>query len=378
MTNYADIVIVGGGPVGAAFALALLGSGYAVTVIESRQRDATIADSRPLALSHGSRLIFDRLGVWDALAPATGILRIHASQRGGFGRVELTAQHEHVPALGYVVDYARLTAALSCALEARGVAVEYGACVNAVRAPPTSVEFNGRTLNAQLIVVADGGVIEGLAPQKCVDYHQTALTAFVQSDTPHTHSAYERFTPDGPLALLPYNDGYALVWTTRAERAEQLCDGTAREFLAALQHEFGTRAGTFTDVTQRARYPLALRYATQIASTGVASIGNAAQSLHPVAGQGFNLGLRDAWELAQLARTTPVHELGSLTTANTQRAQRRVDRCASIATTHGLVQLFSNDYFPLRATRAIGMTLVGCIPPLRDYFARRMIFGARG
>jgi 2-octaprenyl-6-methoxyphenol hydroxylase len=378
MTHRADIVVVGGGPVGAAFALALHASGIAVTVLESRERETIVADARPLALSHGSRLIFERLGVWDALAPATAITRIHVSQRGGFGRVEITAENEQVPALGYVIDYARLNATLSQAMAVRGVSVEYGASVTAVRVQQPAVECNGRKLDARLVVVADGGLIDGLAPQKSIEYHQTALTGFVQTDTPRHHTAYERFTSEGPLALLPYNGGYALVWTTRAGRAEELYESAPREFLVALQKEFGARVGTFTGISQRARYPLMLRYAAHIARPSVVVIGNAAQSLHPVAGQGFNLGLRDAWELARSIRTTPVQELGGVAASNAQRARRRIDRYASIATTHGLVQLFSNDFFPLRAARGIGITLIGCVPPLRDFFARRMIFGLRG
>jgi len=378
MTSPADIVVAGGGPVGAAFALALHAGGAGVTVLESRERETAVADARPLALSYGSRLIFERLGAWESLAPATAITRIHVSQRGGFGRVEITAENEQVPALGYVVDYARVSAALSQAMTARGVEVEYGARVTAVHGQSPAVECNGCKREARLVVVADGGAIEGLAPRKNIDYRQTAVTAFVQTDKSHRHTAYERFTSDGPLALLPYNDGCALVWTTRAERAEQLCEAAPREFLDALQREFGVRAGLFTSVAQRARYPLTLRYAAHIAHAGVVVIGNAAQSLHPVAGQGFNLGLRDAWELAQLIRTLPVQERGGVAAAAALRARRRMDRHAGIAATHGLVQLFSNDFFPLRAARGLGMTLAGCVPPLRDYFARRMIFGMRG
>jgi len=378
MTHHADIVVVGGGPVGAAFALALQASGIAVAVLESRERETVVADARPLALTHGSRLIFERIGVWDLLAPVTTITRVHVSQRGGFGRVEMTAENEEVPALGYVVDYACLSAALSQVMTVRGISVEYGARVTAVHEQQPAVECNGHKLGARLVVVADGGVVDGLAPQKSIEYHQTALTGFVQTDTPHCHTAYERFTSEGPLALLPYNGGYALVWTTRTGRAEHLYKCVPHEFLVMLQKEFGSRAGTFTGISQRARYPLVLRYAAHIAYPSVVVIGNAAQSLHPVAGQGFNLGLRDAWELARSICTAPVQELGGVAASNAQRARRRFDRYASIAVTHGLVQLFSNDFFPLRAARGFGMTLVGSVPPLRDYFARRMIFGLRG
>lgn len=380
MNAAGDIVVVGGGPVGAAFALALHASGIQATVLESRGRDEVLSDTRPLALSHGSRLIFERLGVWDALLPATPIERIHVSQRGGFGRVELTAREEGLAALGYVVDYAQVASALSQAMLARGIAVELGARVTALgtTGTQTTVEYGGHARAARLVVVADGGAIEGLAPYKTVDYRQSAVTALVGTSLPHTRSAYERFTPGGPLALLPFGEAYALVWTTDPASAVRLCDAEPRAFLQELQREAGMRAGVFVSVKQRACYPLSLHYATDIAGTGVVRIGNAAQTLHPVAGQGFNLGLRDAWELAQIVRTTPVHELGAAVTANAQRARRRFDRYATMAATHGLVRLFSNDFFPLRAARGVGMTMLGCVPPLRDFVAQRMIFGARG
>lgn len=382
-----DIVIVGGGPVGAALALALQGSGLGVAVLEARAAAATgTSDPRPIALSHGSRLLLERLGVWRALehtAP-TPICNIHVSQRGGFGRVAMSAADAGVPVLGYVVDYNALYSAFAEAV--RGVRGDYRENARATviqrdgddqRIDYTRDGIAG-TLSARLVVVADGGDIAGLAPPKTVDYAQHALTARVRTASHHKNVAYERFTPEGPLALLPFGEEMALVWMLTPQRAAALQSADAGAFLAALREAFGGRLGDFTAVEQRADFPLALRYAADSAAAGVITIGNAAQTLHPVAGQGFNLGLRDAWELACLLRTNPVQTMAYRDTVRRYSAGRRIDRYATIAATHGLVRLFSNDFFPLSVARGTGMTLLGCVAPVRDFLARRMIFGARG
>ncbi len=380
---------------GAALSLALRGSGLQVTVLEARSGHAS--DPRPIALSHGSRLLLERLGVWHAIVQtATPIHHIHVSQRGGFGRVAMSAADTGVPALGYVLDYHAVSAALADAAKRAGVAIRYleGACVTALhrdgetRRIAYARDGAVAALTARLVVVADGGDIEGLAPLKTIDYAQHALTARVRTAAPHKHVAYERFTSEGPLALLPFNedgeDGgeMALVWTLTPARAAELKDADEKIFLAALRVAFGGRLGDFTAVTQRACYPLTLRYTTNTAVSGLIAIGNAAQTLHPVAGQGFNLGLRDAWELAQLLRDIPAQALADNTVtrdaARAYRTRRRFDRNATVAATHGLVRLFSNDFFPLNALRGAGMTLLGSIAPARDLLARRMIFGARG
>ena len=377
-----DIAIIGGGPVGAALALALQNSGLRITVLEARAEH--MSDPRPIALSHGSHLLLERLGAWRGLNP-TAINNIHVSQRGGFGRVVLSAADVGVPSLGYVVDYNNIFMALSNA--ARDTGSDYRASARA-----TALHSNGdvqciaytlddapATLTARLVVVADGGPIdgEGLTPPKTIDYAQHALTARVGTSLPHNHVAYERFTREGPLALLPFGDEMALVWTLPPACAEEFKEADTKTFLSALRQAFGGRLGEFKTVTQRACYPLTLCY-TADAAPGVVAIGNAAQTLHPVAGQGFNLGLRDAWELAQLLRTTPVQTLSDNETLRHYRARRRVDRGASVAATHGLVRLFSNDFMPLHAARGVGMTLLGCIAPARNFLARRMIFGVRG
>ncbi len=387
-----DIAIIGGGPVGVALALALRKSHIRVTVLEASAKGTIgTGDPRPIALSHGSRLLLERLGAWRGLNP-TAINNIHVSQGGGFGRVAISAADAGVPSLGYVVNYKDIFMSLSeAARSAHNDHNDHSAHSDYREgARATALHRDGdvqriaytrdgavASITARLVVVADGGNIEGLAPPKTIAYAQHALTACVSTTLPHNHVAYERFTREGPLALLPFGDEISLVWTLPSARAEELKDAGTKPFLAALREAFGGRLGDFIRVTQRACYPLTLRY-TANAAPGVVTIGNAAQTLHPVAGQGFNLGLRDAWELAQLLRTTPVQTLSDNETLRHYRGSRRMDRGASVAATHGLVRLFSNDFMPLNAARGVGMTLLGCIAPARNFLARRMIFGARG
>lgn len=385
-----DIAIIGGGPVGAALALALQHSGLRITVLEARVERTSAP--RPIALSHGSRLLLERLNAWRGLT-GTPINHIHVSQRGGFGRVALSAADAGVPSLGYVIDYNDLFCVLSDA--ARAAHDDYRDGARATRLQREGdhqrIDYThdgaSASLNARWVVVADGGDLDGLAPPHTKDYAQHALTACVRTSRPHQNVAYERFTPDGPLALLPFGDEFSLVWTLTPERAAQLRDADDKTFLVALRDTFGARVGEFKSVSQRACYPLTLRYTVADNAPGVVTIGNAAQTLHPVAGQGFNLGLRDAWTLAQTLRDSSPQALTyNANHANHDyhdalhrfRARRRLDRDAMVAATHGLVQLFSNGFLPLQVARGMGMTLLDAISPVRNFLARRMIFGARG
>ncbi len=383
-TEAADIVIVGGGPVGSALALALRDSGLRIVLLEART--ASGGDARPLALSYGSRLILERLGVWTALAgAATPIRNIHVSQRGGFGRVGLSAAEAGFPELGYVVDYGRVAQALAQAVAKTSVQCLTGARVTATHGDdPARVvyEYAGeqREFSAALVVVADGGAA-GESVTETIDYQQSAVTARVVSERPHNNIAYERFTTHGPLALLPdgenKGEGWALVWTTTPDHARRLCTMAPEIFLTELRAAFGGRAGDFSAVSGRAAYPLQRRRA-QPAADHIVLIGNAAQTLHPVAGQGFNLGLRDAWELAEQVNSRSVAVLGSRAWLQDYQARRRVDRGAGIGFTHALVELFSNEVLPLRLIRGTGLALLGCMPPLKNFLIRRMTFGARG
>jgi 2-octaprenyl-6-methoxyphenol hydroxylase len=382
MADY-DVLIAGGGPVGASLALALHGSGLAVGLLEPRAPRAAQADPRPVALSHGSRLILERLGVWEQLAPATPIRRIHVSQRGGFGRVELDAAEARLPALGYVVDYGRLAVTLEAALETVGDCRIVRAAVTGSHADAAAAyaQFNaGRgpeQAATRLLAVADGGALASARVQ-VRDYHQAAVTARVTCAAPHQNVAYERFTPEGPLALLPMGEMLALVWTTTPDSAQELCALPDVGFLERLQRAFGSRLGAFRGASTRAWFPLALKTTDRIAEPRTVALGNAAQTLHPVAGQGFNLGLRDAWELAEMVRGGGREEIGAAGQIRAYHEQRRLDRGGGVWFTDALVRLFSNDNMPLRLARGLGLAALGAAPPARNFVVRRMTFGTRG
>ena len=376
-----DILIVGAGPVGAVCELALRQQGIAAHVLEAQPEDAR-ADTRTLALAHGSRLILERLGVWDRLDDVTPITRIHISQRGALGVARLSAEELGVPALGYVLPYAELTAALKQALREAGIAVEYGVAVDRIDSGAEAATLHttdGRTLSAPLVAVADGGRGEQApAPKFERDYDQMAVVCDVETELPHAGQAFERFTPEGPAALLPKKNQYALVWTASNADAQRIAALPDSEFLAALYRHFGGRQGLFLNATPRKTFPLRLAWTGSETADRVVRIGNAAQTLHPVAGQGFNIGLRDAWELASLCGDTAASEIGSVAMLAAYTRGRRADVFGGLGFTDFLVRTFSNDIGLLRHARGLGLLALETLPPLKTFVARRMMFGARG
>jgi len=380
-------LIVGAGPVGAVCALALQQQGIAARVLEAMPADAR-TDTRTLALSYGSRLILDRLGVWDRIEAVTPITRIHISQRGALGMARLSADEVKVPALGYVLPYATLTVALKQALADAAIAVDYGVAVARIESGATCATLHpeaGEALTAPLVVVADGGrsgkgklMPAAPEPKFARDYDQTAVVCDVQTELPHANQAYERFTPEGPAALLPSGERYALVWSASDADAQRIAALPDAAFLDALYRHFGGRQGRFVAASPRKTFPLKLAYTGSEASERVVRIGNAAQTLHPVAGQGFNIGLRDAWELANLCGDTPLAALGSPAMLAAYARGRRLDVMGGVGFTDFLVRVFSNDIAPLRHARGLGLLALEVFPPLKTFVARRMIFGARG
>lgn len=382
-----DVLIVGGGPVGATLALALAQGGYgAVTVLEA-QSDVSAADGRILALSEGSRLILEAIGIWHRLPEPTPITRIHVSERQALGRAWLTARQAQLPALGYVVDYAALRRALHEALTGAGLTYRTGARVEAIRpaAEAAGVEWtqDGRPhqARARLLAVADGGrLLDGLpgVARSRRDYGQWAVVCQVGTERPHGNVAYERFTAQGPLALLPYRDHYGLVWTASPDEARAMLAWDDAAFLARLGGHFGERQGRFLWAGPRSAFPLGLARTRPRVLARTVIAGNAAQTLHPVAGQGFNLGLRDAWELSRHILATPAEGLGTPSWLAAYEAGRRLDTAGGILFTDALVRLFSNDVPGLRTARAAALSLLDVLPPVKDFVVRRMVFGARG
>ena len=286
-----------------------------------------------------------------------------------------------MPALGYVVDYGTLVAACDAALQRSGLDVRRGAQVTTIAHGPASarVEFatatGMRECIATRVAIADGGALAADVEVRTVDYGQSAVTACIETEVAHGQIAYERFTPTGPIALLPFGARYALVWTMPRADADALLADSAERFAARLRERFGDRVGRMTLAGPRTAHRLVLRTSHDVTWGRAALIGNAAQSLHPVAGQGFNVGLRDAWELATEIRRRGVADPDLFAR---YRTRRRIDRAGAIAFTDGLVRLFSNDLLPLAVARGVGLTLLDCLPPLKSFVVRRMIFGTRG
>jgi len=344
-----EIAILGAGPVGCVLALLLEDGGGSVALVQERKTPPF--PFRPIALSHASRLILERAGAWPRLAP-TPIERIHVSQQGAFGRTELQAADAGVPALGYVLDYGALLQALRALVEQRGIPVE-------------SVPAD-----ALLTVHAEGSSDE----TRHKDYGQEAVVALVTTRPAALGTAWERFTPEGPLALLPLSGRLAAVWGMRPERAQELAQVPQAAFLAALARAIGRRAGELVGAGERSRVPLALRVRGSRVGERAAFVGNAAQTLHPVAGQGLNLGLRDAWDLAQVLRGAA--DPGAAEVLRRFAALRRVDAASTVRVTDFLAGAFLGADPIAGLMRGIGLTALDICLPARRFFARRMIYGA--
>ena len=380
-----DVAIVGAGPVGATLALALAGDDLDIVVLDARAEGEAVRGDRSLALSHGARLILERFGVWQELAAerdaVTPIEIVDISQAGGFGVTRLEAADHGLPALGYVVAYRALQAALDRLLAKASVAIRHGVTANSAGGTSAYAAValaDGEPVLARLAAVADGtgASVAGLRRRRH-DYAQVALVARVWRDEPHRGLAYERFTAQGPVALLPEADHYSLIWTATPHRAEELLAQDDATFLASLASHFGARVGNFTRVAARRMFALALEVAPATFGTRTVVLGNAAQTLHPVAGQGFNVGLRDAMGLARTVLDTPRETIGERAMLSRYAASRRVDRWSGIAFTHGLVRVFGNDEPFVRWPRGIALTLLDVLPPAKRAFTRAMMFGVR-
>lgn len=340
-----DVLVRGAGPVGCATALALRANGLSVALLGDAAHSAQF---RPVALSDSSRLILERIGVWSSIE-STPIRTIRVSQAGAFGRTTLHAEDAGVPALGYVTEYAALTAALRHAAA--------GALIS-------------EALDARCTVHAEGWA--GDAQEK--RYAQDAVVARIETRPPSADTAFERFTPYGPLALLPLRGAFALIWSTRPEQAAALAAVPDAEFLQRLGDAAGTACGRPSAVDARSIVPLAMRVRRARAEGRAVYIGNAAQTLHPVAGQGLNLGLRDAWALAEALREAG--DPGDARMLERYAASRRYDAGATIRVTDLLAGAFLGSGRLPRAARGLALTALDVLPGPRRFFTRRMIFGA--
>jgi 2-octaprenyl-6-methoxyphenol hydroxylase len=385
MIERCDIAIIGGGPVGTALALALRESGLNIMVLEARKPVEQNADPRALAISYGSRLLLDKLGVWKQIEQVSPIKTIQVSQMGTHGVTLLYAAEMKVPELGYVLPYPALQSSLYLSLQQTDVTYLEGATVSSLTSGKDVAtlvyhhEGSEHHLEARLAVVADGGkLLEVSNPPKVSEYGQSAVIAHITCKMPQADTAFERFTAQGPVALLPYKAGYEIVWTGSHEQAKEMLHWDDATFLSELHGHFGDAVGIFLTVGKRSSFPLRLKRALDTTLSHTVLIGNAAQTLHPVAGQGFNMGIRDAWELARIILRAQPAELGTSKMLANYRIARCVDRNAGIAFTDGLVRIFSNELPPLKSARGWAISALDRLPFAKKFVAKRMMFGANG
>ncbi len=397
-----DLIIVGGGLVGASLACALADSSLRIAIIEAfpfKSDDSEYQpafDARSVALSYTSKQVFDGIDLWPSINKlgVAAIKKIHISDRGHAGITRLNADDENVEALGYVVETRVIGKALfeslnkqkNITLIAPAKLKNFDLNADFASADIEITNSNNlvesKTLTAKLLVAADGdnSVVRRLSGVRIKqrNYEQSAVIANIATDQPHNNQAFERFTDSGPLALLPMaatddeRNRYSLVWTVNNSEQEEMMGWNDETFLLKLKQRFGERAGQFTHVSKRHAYPLSLMRAKEHVRERLAIIGNAAHTLHPVAGQGFNLGLRDVAALSQVIidASRENKDIGSLTTLQIYADWRKRDHIQTAMATDGLVRLFSNNFLPLAALRNLGLLVVDLVPPLKKVFAR--------
>jgi 2-octaprenyl-6-methoxyphenol hydroxylase len=381
-----DVAIVGGGMVGASLALALRDLGIRVVLIEAVAPNSSAQpsfDDRTTALGNASRRIFESLDVWTAVAPQAAAIRtIHVSDAGRFGFARLRAEEQGIEAFGYVVANRVIGTALWQKLQAsQSIALRVPATPEDIEISEAGATFGivgdggPEQINARLIVAADGAHSSVRAAADIEagveDYDQVAIVANVATDRPHDGTAYERFTPSGPLAVLPLYDGsYGVIWSCRPEDAAGVMSLDEDNYLRELQTRFGWRAGRFVRVGRRASYPLRLTRSATTTATRTVLIGNAAQALHPVAGQGFNLGLRDAAMLAEVIANAGLADVGAPILLQRFAEWRAADRSGVVRFTDNLVKLFGSSRPGVGLLRNLGLLMFDLAPPAKSALAR--------
>ncbi len=384
-THY-DVVVIGAGPVGCVAALAMKQIGLSTAVLEVQSEKSEISDGRTLALSWNSYLILNRLNIWSSNEEKFPISRIQISDRGHFGQSIVSASDVQLPKLGFVVRFKDLLPRLRKQLSQQQVKTLFEASANSIERykdhSKITLDINGTSseITTRLVVMADGGQslnIAGLKFKKTVEYGHDAIVGIITSDSKPSDMAYERFTNSGPIALLPRGNEYAFVWSVPSTESVDLLNQPESRFLDAFQHAFGDRCGRFTSIREKKSYSLATRIAEQPSDGGTVIIGNASQALHPIAAQGLNLGLRDAWDLAEVCGAIKNEHLASRDTVNKFRKKRRWDRLQTTLFSTGLNRLFSSKLSSIFGARGLGLLGLDLVPLAKKLIIRQLIFGPK-
>lgn len=388
-----DIIIVGGGTIGCSLALALAQqTDLTIAIVEAKSYQANQPhpgfDARSLALAKRSQQVLDSWGL-SITQIGTAIKQIKVTDQGHIGQCWLDCEQQGLDALGYVVELQQLGQQLHSALAKEDSAQLRWYCpdqIEAINQQQHHIQVrltSQQTLTAKLLVIADGAnspsaKMMGVGYQQ-QDYQQVALIANVSISESHANQAFERFTASGPLALLPLEGQHcSLVWTLSPDEHQSMLRLNESQFLTALQKQFGYALGYFTQVSERHYFPLALVTAESSVRHRAVIVGNASQQLHPIAGQGFNLGLRDVEVLANLlGNAAQDQDIGSYGLLRDYQQLRIPDQQRVIGLTDGLVRLFSNHYFPMVMGRNIGLTAMNLLPAIKKQLATQaMGYGA--
>ena len=380
-----SIAIIGGGPVGAIFALLNESHSSKIVLLEANSQIQTKTDKRALALSNGSKFILEKIDVWKDLEDRlTPIQTIHTSQKGTFGTSLMEAEDFEQEALGYIISYGDLIRALQKKiLNSKNIKALYDTEVMSFESSEKTQKIifkyksKEKSLNCDLLVLADGGgtEINGINIMRSnKSFEHSALVTHIETDIPHSNIAYERFTHMGPMALLPNLNGqYSLVWTGPNDEILRISKLNNPEFIRALQQHFGDRVGNFILSEKRVTFPLKQSFVSKYPEANIAIIGNSAQVMHPVAGQGLNTGIRDALILSDCIKKNA--NLNLTLMINKFNDMRKKETKDILRFTESLVTLFSNDYIGVNKIRGLALTFLDIIPPIKKRFVKKMSYG---
>ena len=380
-----SIVIIGGGPVGAIFALLNQSQASKILLLESNSYTQTKNDKRALALSNGTKFILEKIGIWkDLESRLTPIKTIHTSQKSTFGRTLMEAEDFEQQALGYIISYGDLISVLQKKISnSKQIEALYDSELLSYESKQKTQKLifkyksKEKSLNCDLLVLADGGgsEIKGINITRTnKSFEHSALVTHIETDIPHSNIAYERFTNMGPMALLPNLNGqYSLVWTGPKDEIKRLSQLDNSEFLIALQEHFGDRVGNFTLSEKIITFPLWQSFISKYPEGNIAIIGNSAQTMHPVAGQGLNTGIRDALILSDCIKKDVNLDLKLM--INNFNQMRKKETKNIIKLTNALVMLFSNDFIGVNRIRGMALSFLDLIPPIKKRFVKKMSYG---